>query len=77
MKVGQETICYQHHQAQTLLENLLKSTICKDYEFSDRLKKNLLEAIDWIEKANDSAVRMENKLVEYKQFKDSLKMDIY
>lgn len=64
MKMGEETICYQHHQVETILEKLLK-----DYnleKITPNLINDLKEAIDWIHTANESAVRMEDKLKWYK-----------
>jgi len=63
MKLGDESICYQHHQAETILENLLKHPVFNYTTHGNNLK----EAIEWITKANNSAVRMENKLKEYKE----------
>lgn len=60
MKVGEESICYQHQQAQDILEKLLIVADC------DKCRNKLKEAIEWITKANDSAVRMEEKLKWYK-----------
>ena len=57
MKIGKESICYQHHQAEMILEELLK----------DHRGTKIKKAIEWIHKANDSAVRMENKLKWYKE----------
>lgn len=62
-KVGQETICYQHQEAQNILEKMLIRGIFNELIVSE---KKIKEAIEWITKANDSAVRMENKLKEYK-----------
>ncbi len=67
MQLGQETICYQHQQAQDILEKLLKSTISRDYPVSESLSSKLKEAIEYITSANDSAVKMEDKLKWYKQ----------
>lgn len=61
MKIGEEFICYQHQQAQDVLEKLLIVVDC------DKCRSKLKEAIEWITKANDSAVRMENKLKWYKE----------
>lgn len=62
MKIGEETICYQHQQAQDILKKLLKG-----YLLPPMLRKDIKETIEWITKANDSAVRMEDKLNWYKQ----------
>ena len=40
MKIGEESICYQHHQAEMILENLLKGENVYNY------KSNLKEAIE-------------------------------
>ena len=66
MKIGEEFICYQHHQAESILEKLLKDNFIS-VTLCDRARKDIKEAIEWIHKANDSAVRMENKLKEYKE----------
>ncbi len=63
MKLGQATICYQHQEAQNLLENLL---MLKAHSILECHRKDIKEAIDWIIEANESAVRMENKLKYYK-----------
>lgn len=63
MNVGEETICYQHQQAQDILEELLKHPTFKYTSYG----KNIKETIEWITKANDSAVRMEKKLKHYKE----------
>ena len=60
MKIGEETICYQHHQTEMLMESLLKAQQNTIYALA------IKEAIDWVHKANDSAVRMENKLNWYR-----------
>jgi hypothetical protein len=70
MKMGEETICYQHHQATTILEKLLK-------KYTSYPSSELKEAIEWITKANDSAVRMEDKLKEYKQENAQLKHQLH
>jgi len=62
MKIGEETICYQHQQAQDILEKLLVVTDCA------KCISKIKEAIDWIHAANDSAVRMEDKLKWYKDY---------
>lgn len=51
-------------QAQDILEKLLK--IYGNVESANYLLSNLKEAIEWITKANDSAVKMEEKLKWYK-----------
>lgn len=66
MNIGKETICYQHQQAQDILESLLK----------DHRNTKIKEAIEWITKANDSAVRMEDKLKEYKKENAQLKSSL-
>ena len=63
-KVGQETICYQHQEAQNILEALL---VIADDQLTSYAAGRIKEAIVWITEANDSAVRMENKLKEYKE----------
>ena len=64
MKLGTESICYQHQQAQDILERLLIL-----YPSTQYLGTNirLQEAIEWITHANDSAIRMEDKLKWYKE----------
>lgn len=62
MKIGEETIYYQHQQAQDILEKLLKG-----YLLPPMLRKDIKEAIEWITKANDSAIKTEDKLKWYKQ----------
>ena len=64
MKIGTESICYQHQQAQDILERLLILYPSTQYLVTNT---RLQEAIEWITHANDSAVRMENKLTEYKE----------
>ena len=61
MKIGDESIYYQHHQAEMILEKLLIVTNCV------KCIGKIKEAIEWIHTANDSAVRMENKLKWYKE----------
>jgi pyruvate-formate lyase len=63
MKIGEESICYQHHQAETILEKLLSQCDYQDRQRANKLK----EAIEWIHTANASAIRMENKLKWYKE----------
>ena len=65
MKLGQATICYQHQEAQNSLEKLLN--IYSGMETTTYLCNNLKDAIVWINEANESAVRMENKLKYYKE----------
>lgn len=60
--MGQATICYQHNQAQLILEKLLKSD-----NLSSNQKNDIKEAIEWIDEANKSAQRMETKLRWYKE----------
>ena len=66
--MGEEFICYQHQQAQDILEKLLKL-----WSFTEACKtsEDIKEAIEWITKANDSAVKMEGKLKLYKQKADN------
>jgi len=61
MKVEIENICYQHHQATSILEKLLKK------ETNYQVRQQYINAIEWITDANDSAIRMENKLKENKE----------
>ena len=73
MKIGEETICYQHQQAQNILEKLLKRGFSDNFDASSNSVK---EAIEWVTYANDSAVRMEDKLKEYKKENTQLKASL-
>lgn len=71
MNLKNESICYQHQQTTTILEKLLK-----EYPAYPELRKELKEAIECITYANDSAVRMEDKLKEYKKENTQLKASL-
>jgi len=73
MNIGEETICYQHHQAQDILVKLLKRQTGVRLDIA---RNQVNEIIGWITKANDSAVRMEDKLKEYKEKNAQLKANL-